>query len=63
MSKKPSRGQDRVVFYRAPCGRMLRDEDEVDKYLHLTDSLLTIDLFCFDPTLKTDQEFISKKVS
>lgn len=51
----------RAVFYIAPCRRRLRNEMEVDKYLVMTNSRLTIDLFCFDPELRTDREFCSIK--
>ena len=49
-------------MYRAPCGRRMRDISDVDKYLALTDSLLTIDLFSFEPGLKTDTEYEPRKV-
>jgi hypothetical protein len=50
------------VFYVAPCGRRLRSEQEVDRYLMLTDSRLTIDMFCFEPDLRVDVEFVSTRV-
>ena len=62
MKQPKPRNSERCVFYRAPCGRLLRNEDELDHYLHITDSRLTIDLFSFDPSLTTDEEFVSKKV-
>ena len=40
----------------------MRDISDVDKYLALTDSLLTIDLFSFEPGLKTDTEYEPRKV-
>lgn len=36
--------------------------DEVDYFLELTDSSLTIDLFCFDPQLHVHKEFVPVKV-
>jgi len=57
-----SSGHKRSVFYLAPCRRRLRNESEVDLYLNLTDSQLTIDLFCFDADLRVDVEFSSKQV-
>jgi len=52
----------RAVFYLAPCRLRLRNDAEVDHYLLVTDSQLTIDLFCFDPDLRVDVEFMSKQV-
>ncbi|RUS84016.1 hypothetical protein EGW08_008238, partial [Elysia chlorotica] len=51
----------RLVIYRAPCGRRLRNIKEIDKYLWITDSLLTIDLFSFDQHLHVDTEFVPIK--
>ena len=50
------------MFYRAPCARRLRSLEEVDKYLVMTDSLLTIDLFSFDVCLHTFTEYEPIKV-
>lgn len=50
-------GNRRVVFYRAPCGRRLRNIVEVHRYLMETKSKLTVDLFCFDSFLNTSTEF------
>jgi histone-lysine N-methyltransferase SETDB1 len=49
------------VNYRAPCARRLRTLDEIQSFLILTDSQLTIDLFCFDPNVHTQYEFIPAK--
>ncbi|KAH3887491.1 hypothetical protein DPMN_011508, partial [Dreissena polymorpha] len=46
-----------VVFYRAPCGRRLRNLMELDRYLQELDSQLAIDLFCRDPELRLYNEF------
>ncbi|WAR03493.1 LOW QUALITY PROTEIN: SETB1-like protein [Mya arenaria] len=51
----------RVVFYRAPCGRRIRNLEELDLYLMLTDSQLPIDAFCCDPELHVHYEFIPVK--
>jgi len=55
-------GHRRSAFYLAPCRRRLRNESEVDQYLLITDSQLTIDLFCFDADLRVDVEFLCKQV-
>ncbi|KAL4224511.1 hypothetical protein ACF0H5_015212 [Mactra antiquata] len=51
----------RSVFYRAPCGRRLRTLEEIDTYIHITDSKLSIDNFCSDPELHVHHEFIPVK--
>ncbi|KAK2168665.1 hypothetical protein LSH36_15g13047 [Paralvinella palmiformis] len=50
-----------VVFYRAPCGRRMRDTEETDYFLMMTGSNLTIDYFCFDSRLRTDTEYVPVK--
>ena len=62
LTKHSSYGGRRTVFYVAPCRRRLRNESEVDHYLVITDSQLTIDFFCFDAELRVDVEFMSKQV-
>ena len=52
----------RVVFYHAPCALRLRNIDEVDIYLVMTNSQLTIDLFCYDSQLHTHTEYVPVKV-
>ncbi|KAH9499961.1 Histone-lysine N-methyltransferase SETDB1-B [Bulinus truncatus] len=49
----------RFIIYRAPCGLRLRTIQEVDKYLYITDSQLSIDLFCFDQQLHVNTEFVA----
>ncbi|XP_078334332.1 histone-lysine N-methyltransferase SETDB1-B-like isoform X2 [Crassostrea virginica] len=51
----------RSVLYRAPCARRLRNMYEVEHFLALADSNLTIDLFCFDPQLHVHKEFVPVK--
>ena len=41
----------------APCGRVLRSIGELDRYLFLTNSKLTIDMFSFDTKINTNREF------
>jgi len=50
------------VFYVTPCNYRLRSDSEVDRYLIMTNSQLTIDLFSFDSDLRVDVEFMSKQV-
>jgi histone-lysine N-methyltransferase SETDB1 len=52
-----------MVAYRAPCGRRLRNMQELDKYLMLTDSQMAVDHFCYDPVLHVHTEFVPVKVS
>jgi histone-lysine N-methyltransferase SETDB1 len=54
-----SKAQTRVkwVNYMTPCGRVLRSTGEIDRYLYMTDSRLTIDMFSFDYFINTDREF------
>ncbi|GAB6033221.1 hypothetical protein CHUAL_012824 [Chamberlinius hualienensis] len=50
------------VFYRAPCGRRLRFMEEINYYLKLTNSLLSIDLFCTDSVVSVFGEFVATTV-
>lgn len=45
------------IKYQAPCGRLLRNTGEVEKYLGMTNSKLTIDQFSFDHRVMTSREF------
>lgn len=45
------------IVYRGPCGRRMRNMDEVHRYLRLTLSDLGIDLFCFDSFVHCFAEF------
>ena len=49
------------IQYLAPCGRNLRNMDELDRYLQMTESNMTTDLFCFDAKLHTDEEYAPPK--
>ena len=55
-------GTRKAVAYRSPCGRRLRNVNELDRFLQYTDSNMTTDLFCFDPVLHTDTEYVPVKV-
>ena len=55
--KENEKIQDRIVIYRAPCGRRLRNMDEVHRYLRLTGSQLGVDLFSFDSCVQCFKEF------
>ncbi|XP_077519248.1 histone-lysine N-methyltransferase eggless-like isoform X2 [Amblyomma americanum] len=54
---KQSKKSKRRVQYTAPCGRRLRNIEEVAHFLRLCKSLLTVDLFCFDSLVSTFCEF------
>ncbi|XP_065343367.1 histone-lysine N-methyltransferase eggless isoform X1 [Cloeon dipterum] len=45
------------VFYRGPCGRRLRNMQEVMRYLRVTKSNLCADLFSFETALKIENSF------
>ena len=46
-----------IVVYRAPCGRRLRNMNEVHRYLRWTGSKLGVDLFSFDCRVECFKEF------
>ncbi|XP_077508278.1 histone-lysine N-methyltransferase eggless-like [Amblyomma americanum] len=60
---KPSKKSKQKVQYTAPCGRRLRNIEEVAHFLRLCRSLLTVDLFCFDSLVRTFCEFKPKVVN
>uniref|UniRef100_T1JK41 Histone-lysine N-methyltransferase n=1 Tax=Strigamia maritima TaxID=126957 RepID=T1JK41_STRMM len=60
--KEPKRST-RLILYRTPCGKRLRNIDEVHEYLLITLSELTIDLFTFDSQICCFVEFAPEKVS
>ncbi|XP_045538365.1 histone-lysine N-methyltransferase eggless [Papilio machaon] len=49
---------NKIVMYRAPCGRRLRDMPELHRYLRLTGSDMAVDLFDFSPTTHCLAEFV-----
>ncbi|XP_037561484.2 histone-lysine N-methyltransferase SETDB1-B [Dermacentor silvarum] len=59
---KQSNKSKRKVYYVAPCRRRLRDIAEVSYYLNLCNSLLTVDLFCFDSLVNVFCEFVPQTV-
>lgn len=59
---KPSKKGKRVVMYCAPCGRQLRNLEDVFDYLRTTDSKLTVDLFCFDSFVNVFCHFVPQTV-
>lgn len=51
----------RLVFYRAPCGRRLRNTNEVYEYLKMTNCRLGIECFDFDEKLHCLAEYVTEK--
>ena len=47
------------IQYTTPCNRTIRSKLEIEKYLTITNSILTIDLFSFDSKLSTIDYFKS----
>jgi histone-lysine N-methyltransferase SETDB1 len=54
---KQRHGERLSIIYRAPCGRRMRNMDEVHRYLRLTGSQIGVDLFCFDNFVHCFTEF------
>jgi len=54
---KQRHGGRRNIVYRGPCGRRMRNMDEVHRYLRLTGCQLSVDLFCFDSFVHCFTEF------
>ena len=50
-------GAKKWISYMAPCGRSLRNTGEVEKYLTLTNSLLTTCMFSFDCFIHINREY------
>ncbi|CAF2523681.1 unnamed protein product [Rotaria sp. Silwood2] len=48
-----------IIIYCAPCGRKLSNESQVDNYLYLTKSKLSIELFVFDSLVNIRQSYCS----
>ncbi|VDP94052.1 unnamed protein product [Echinostoma caproni] len=57
----PRENERQMIVYRAPCGRQLRSMHEVQRFLDRTNSQLTTDLFCFDPSVVINSEFRAEK--
>ncbi|XP_063392300.1 uncharacterized protein LOC134677802 [Cydia fagiglandana] len=51
----------KAVMYRAPCGRRIRNYDELHRYLQAIDSDMGVDLFDFNPTTHCLAEFLLNK--
>ncbi|XP_035212513.1 histone-lysine N-methyltransferase SETDB1-B-like isoform X2 [Stegodyphus dumicola] len=51
-----------MIMYRAPCGRHLRNLLEIQYYLYLVKSRLTIDLFSVDAELEICTYFVAKQI-
>ena len=50
-------GGRRSIVYRGPCGRRMRNMDEVHRYLRLTGCQLSVDLFCYESSVHCFTEF------
>lgn len=48
----------KLVRYRAPCGRSLRSMSELHRYLRLTQSDMSVDMFDFDHWVHCLAEFV-----
>lgn len=48
----------RIVMYRGPCGRILRNIKEIHHYLRLVGSKLSVDYFDFDHWVNCTDEFM-----
>ncbi|EFN63124.1 Histone-lysine N-methyltransferase eggless, partial [Camponotus floridanus] len=57
---KYSKGK-KVIIYQAPCGVRLRNMEELHRYLRMTDSTLSVDLFDFDYWVRAFADFIVEK--
>ena len=57
LSKESNSKTRKGVYYIAPCGRRLRNISEIDRFLFLTNSSLTIDMFSNDIFIHIDREF------
>lgn len=51
----------KVIIYQAPCGIRLRNMEELHRYLRMTDSILSVDLFDFDYWVRAFADFIVEK--
>ncbi|CAG5104386.1 Similar to egg: Histone-lysine N-methyltransferase eggless (Drosophila melanogaster) [Cotesia congregata] len=51
----------KVILYQAPCGARLRNMEEVHRYLRITESTMSVDLFDFDYWVHCLAEFVLDK--
>jgi len=58
--KDPDAEGNWTVFYTSPCGRRLRNLEEIHAYLRMVHSNLEIDFFAFDCWLNVLNEFVPK---
>ncbi|XP_065224566.1 histone-lysine N-methyltransferase eggless isoform X2 [Planococcus citri] len=54
-------GTKKNIVYRAPCGRQLRNMQEMHLYLRITKSQMTVDYFDFDFWVDCQAEFVITK--
>ncbi|XP_032664339.1 histone-lysine N-methyltransferase SETDB1 [Odontomachus brunneus] len=51
----------KVILYQAPCGVRLRNMEELHRYLRVTGSTLSVDLFDFDYWVRAFADFVVEK--
>lgn len=57
---KFSKGK-KVILYQTPCGVRLRNVEELHRYLRMTNSTLSVDLFDFDYWVRAFADFVVEK--
>ncbi|XP_012530724.1 histone-lysine N-methyltransferase eggless isoform X2 [Monomorium pharaonis] len=57
---KFSKGK-KVILYQTPCGIRLRNMEELHRYLRITNSTLSVDLFDFDYWVRAFADFVVEK--
>ncbi|KAG5343984.1 SETB1 methyltransferase, partial [Acromyrmex heyeri] len=57
---KFSKGK-KVILYQTPCGVRLRNMEELHRYLRITNSTLSVDLFDFDYWVRAFADFVVEK--
>ncbi|XP_018314698.1 histone-lysine N-methyltransferase SETDB1 isoform X2 [Mycetomoellerius zeteki] len=57
---KFSKGK-KVMLYQTPCGARLRNMEELHRYLRITNSTLSVDLFDFDYWVRAFADFVVEK--
>ncbi|KAK5638380.1 hypothetical protein RI129_012675 [Pyrocoelia pectoralis] len=55
------KGNKKDINYKAPCGRFIRNMQELHKYLRVTHSEMTVDLFDFDFWVHCLAEFVLER--
>lgn len=51
----------KVILYQAPCGIRVRNIEELHRYLRITESSISVDLFDFDYWVRAFADFIVDK--